>query len=190
MFSDKSLSKKETAFSSLGIFSIEMSQLSQSRRNDKEWWMQMSDLQTGRGTLNIISQFWIADSHRRKRMCWRSGNTDLLRYWRWAVFFFFLPWVIIVNYHCHIVRSCFLDLSFQNIILKGNLRHAEEIYRHCRSPPAFPIPDSAWFLLKAVHMLRMMSKNMETQIATTADWSLFRNRALLQGGGKKKKKTS
>lgn len=88
MFSDKSLSKKETAFSSLGIFSIEMSQLSQSRRNDKEWWMQMSDLQTGRGTLNIISQFWIADSHRRKRMCWRSGNTDLLRYWRWPVFFF------------------------------------------------------------------------------------------------------
>lgn len=44
MFSDKSLSKKETAFSSLGIFSIEMSQLSQSRMNSKEWWTQMSDL--------------------------------------------------------------------------------------------------------------------------------------------------
>lgn len=40
---------------------------------------------------------------------------------------FFLLWVRIVNYHCSIVRSYFLDLSFQNIFLKGNLFHAEQI---------------------------------------------------------------
>lgn len=89
-----------------------MSQFSQSRRNDKEWWMQLSNLQTGTRTLHIISWFWIAYTDRTEQTCRQSGNTDLLKMIFYLGLHSFLTWVIVVRFNS-------LDISLWNIMLKG-----------------------------------------------------------------------
>jgi hypothetical protein len=72
--------------------------------------MQMPDFQTGRETLNIISQLWIACTNSTERTFQQSGNTIFLQ------IIFDLRLLILL------FESCFLDI---NILLKECLFQAE-----------------------------------------------------------------
>lgn len=72
--------------------------------------MQMPDLQTGRGTLNIINQLWIAYTNRTEQPFWQSGNTIFLK-------IMFDLGLLIFSF-----ESYFLDI---NILFKEHLLQAD-----------------------------------------------------------------
>lgn len=117
-----------------------MSQFPQSRRKDKEWWMQMPDLQTGRGTLNIINQLWIAYTNRTEQPFWQSGTTIFLK-------IMFDLELLIFSF-----ESYFLNI---NILLKEHLLQAGSVwFRGNRRQHTYHLPYQPQ-LLHSNHMLTL-----------------------------------